>query len=295
MQPSSAFFMEGVFSILRACMDERQESSYSDRSSQVQQRARKTVWLAKEGQHSCCRKFHPPLLTHDRSGSSTSSLDGVDEERQAFEIRTGWWWQGGPSTSCCFFFSLRAGMWLLAANALLAGVANIFKESVFAWITQPTIDAEREKYHRVCMGALTIEACGNLWRDIAHLEGLLDWGVMHAPLYHLLGTLLVLFSFVGFKAAYTGSARMAKNFMMHYPLLIVVDIVEAVASPSRRPTITRVSTCVNVYLCVYYSKVVWSFYVRSKIAEARRLSGDVVSKGHSRAANPQATHADDVV
>ena len=37
------------------------------------------------------------------------------------------------------------------------------------------------------MGALTIEACGNLWRDIAHLEGLLDWGVMHAPLYHLLG------------------------------------------------------------------------------------------------------------
>ena len=42
MQPSSAFFMEGVFSILRACMDERQESSYSDRSSQVQQRARKT-------------------------------------------------------------------------------------------------------------------------------------------------------------------------------------------------------------------------------------------------------------
>ena len=30
MQPSSAF-MERVFSILRACMDERQESSYSDR------------------------------------------------------------------------------------------------------------------------------------------------------------------------------------------------------------------------------------------------------------------------
>ena len=48
---------------------------------------------------------------------------------------------------------------------------------------------------------------------------------------------------------------MAKNFMMHYPLVIVVDIVEAVVSPSRRPTITRVSTCINVYLCVYYSKV----------------------------------------
>ena len=30
MQPSSAF-MERVFSILRACVDERQESSYSDR------------------------------------------------------------------------------------------------------------------------------------------------------------------------------------------------------------------------------------------------------------------------
>ena len=30
MQPSSAF-MERVFSILRACMDERQDSSYSDR------------------------------------------------------------------------------------------------------------------------------------------------------------------------------------------------------------------------------------------------------------------------
>ena len=30
MQPSSAF-MERVFSILRACMDERQESNYSDR------------------------------------------------------------------------------------------------------------------------------------------------------------------------------------------------------------------------------------------------------------------------
>ena len=30
MQPSSAF-MERVFSIIRACMDERQESSYSDR------------------------------------------------------------------------------------------------------------------------------------------------------------------------------------------------------------------------------------------------------------------------
>ena len=30
MQPSSAF-MERIFSILRACMDERQESSYSDR------------------------------------------------------------------------------------------------------------------------------------------------------------------------------------------------------------------------------------------------------------------------
>ena len=30
MQPSSAF-MERVFSILRACMDDRQESSYSDR------------------------------------------------------------------------------------------------------------------------------------------------------------------------------------------------------------------------------------------------------------------------
>ena len=30
MQPSSAF-MERVFSILRACMDERQESSYGDR------------------------------------------------------------------------------------------------------------------------------------------------------------------------------------------------------------------------------------------------------------------------
>ena len=30
MQPSSAF-MERVFSILRACMDERQESCYSDR------------------------------------------------------------------------------------------------------------------------------------------------------------------------------------------------------------------------------------------------------------------------
>ena len=30
IQPSSAF-MERVFSILRACMDERQESSFSDR------------------------------------------------------------------------------------------------------------------------------------------------------------------------------------------------------------------------------------------------------------------------
>ena len=46
MQPPSAF-MERVFSILRACMDERQEPSYSDRiaasAPQVQQRARETV------------------------------------------------------------------------------------------------------------------------------------------------------------------------------------------------------------------------------------------------------------
>ena len=32
MQSSSAF-MERVFSILRACMDKRQESSYSDRTA----------------------------------------------------------------------------------------------------------------------------------------------------------------------------------------------------------------------------------------------------------------------
>ena len=31
IQPSSAFFMEQVFSILRACLDERQETCYSDR------------------------------------------------------------------------------------------------------------------------------------------------------------------------------------------------------------------------------------------------------------------------
>ena len=31
IQPSSAFFMEWLFSILRSCMDERQEQCYSDR------------------------------------------------------------------------------------------------------------------------------------------------------------------------------------------------------------------------------------------------------------------------
>lgn len=72
------------------------------------------------------------------------------------------------------------------------------------------------------------------------------------------GVFLVVFSFAGMRAAYNGSSKMAKNFMMLYYFLFVVDIAEATMLPSIKPTVTRVSMCVNLLLCVYYSKVRWS-------------------------------------
>ena len=75
----------------------------------------------------------------------------------------------------------------------------------------------------------------------------------------LTGFVLICFSLVGMRAACTGNPKLAKLFMMIYPLWLVyitiVTIMRTVMAPSTFTQVVILALCVKVFFCAYYFKV----------------------------------------